>query len=159
MTDEQTDAPRRRPTSEERNAAVRATIEPLAPGERPAALKVAAAVLVLLALTNLLLMIPSDRAPVGTGEASPVGRSIGLAIVLAGLAAWIWARSAAALLIFEALLIVTMLYAFLGLLTAANASAVVASAVVLGLAGTLFWKLIRVVARIQAPVHDDLRSS
>lgn len=159
MTDEQTDAPPRRPTSEERNAAVRATIHPLEPGERPAALKVAAAVLVLLALTNLLLMIPSDTTPISSGEASPAARSIGLAIVLSALAAWIWARSAAALLIFEALLIVTMLYAFLGLLTAVNVSAVVASAIVLGLAAVLFWKLIRVVARIQAPVHEDLRSS
>lgn len=155
-----TEQPRaRRPTSEERNAAVRADIHPLKPGERPGPLKIAAGVLVLLAVANLLLMIPTDNVPMASGESNPVGRSIALAAVLLGLAAWIWSRAAGAVLIFEALLIVTMLYAFLGLMTAANASAVFASAVVLALAGTLFWKLIRVLARIQAPVHDDLRSS
>lgn len=150
MSDESGE-PKSRPTSEERNAAVRATIRPLDAGERPGPLKVAVGVLVVLAVTNLLLMIPSDSVP---GEANPAGRSVALAAILLGLAAWIWSRAAGAVLIFEALLIVTMLYAFLGLMTAANASAVVASALVLGLSATLFWKLIRVLARIQAPPQD-----
>ena len=43
-----------RPTSEERNAAVRAELEPLAEGERPTAVTVAAIVAFLLAAANLI---------------------------------------------------------------------------------------------------------
>jgi hypothetical protein len=151
MTDEQTE-PRRRLSSEERNALVRAEIEPLAPGERPPALLIAAGVCVLLAAGNLITMAAGVDV---SGESNPVGRSIVLAFALCLLAGGIWSRSSIALLIFEALLIVTMLFAFFGILSAANVTALVASSGILALAGTLFWKLIRVLARVQAPVASD----
>lgn len=134
-----------RPSSEERNAAVRATITPLAPDERPGALKVAVAASVLLAIGNVAV----HQAPV----------TLALGAVLLLLAAGMWAREATAVLVFEALLIATMLFAFLGLLSAGNVLAAVSSVLIFSLSGWLFWKLIRVLARIQAPVHDDVPSS
>ncbi|MEI2702354.1 MAG: hypothetical protein V9E83_08135 [Baekduia sp.] len=139
---------RKRPTSEERNALVRADIEPLAPDERPPALIVAALVCVLLAAGNLITMAAGVEV---SGEQNPVGRSVVLAFALSLLAGGIWSRSPVALLIFQALLIVTILFGFFGILSAANAAALIASTLVMLLAGTLFWKLIRVLARIQAP--------
>src|SRR3954452_16162677 len=47
----------RRPTSEERNAEVRAGLEPLAEGERPGAVTVAAIVAFLLAAANLIAYV------------------------------------------------------------------------------------------------------
>ena len=154
MTDQET-GERKRISSEERNALVRAQIEPLAPGERPPALIVAASVCVLLAAGNLITMAAGVEV---SGEQNPVGRSIVLAFALSLLAGGIWSRSAIALLIFEALLIVTILFGFFGILSAANATALIASVAVLALSATLFWKLIRVLARVQAPQHGDLRS-
>jgi hypothetical protein len=137
-----------RPSSEERNAAVRAAIRPLEPGERPGALKAAVGLCLLLGAGNLVTMLAGAEI---SGETNSAGQAVVLAAVLGLLALGMWAREAMAVLIFEALLIVTMLFAFLGLMSAANATAVLGSAVVLAVASVLFWKLIRVLARIQAP--------
>jgi len=144
--------PQKRPSSEERNAAVRATIAPLAPGERPRPLKAAVAVCLLLALGNVVTLAAGVEV---TGENNPAGRALGIAAVLLLIAGGMWVREAVAVLVFEALLIVTMLFAFLGLLSGANAIALLGSTVTFVLSGWLFWTLIRVLARIQAPTHDD----
>ena len=154
-----TEPPRRRLSSEERNALVRAGITPLAPGERPAPLKVATALCLLLAAGNLVTMLAGVEV---RGENNPVGRSVGLALVLSILAGGLWAREAIAVLVFEALLIATILFAFFGILSAANATALIGSVVVLAVSSWLFWRLIRVLARIQAPppeAPDDAAGS
>jgi hypothetical protein len=56
-----------RKTAEEKNAAVRAQIEPLAPGERPRVLKVAAVYCALLPTANLTaLALNSGSTPMKT---------------------------------------------------------------------------------------------
>jgi hypothetical protein len=140
--------PRKRPSSEERNAAVRATIVPLGPDERPPALKVAVAVCALLALGNVLTMALGVHV---SGNGNPANRAIGIAALLTLIGAGMWVREAVAFLVFEALLIATCLFAFFGIVSAANLAAVLISLLVLGLSMWLFWKLIRVLARIQAP--------
>jgi hypothetical protein len=66
-------------------------------------------------------------------------------------AAWgMWRRHYWAVLGFEALLGITIGIAGLSLLVASNVSALVLCAVILVGGGVLFWKLIRVMARIQA---------
>lgn len=144
--------PKKRASSEERNAAVRATITPLAPGERPRALKVAVAVCLLLAFGNVVTLVAGVEV---SGQNNPAGRALGIAAVLVLIAGGMWAREAMAVLVFEAIMIVTMLFAFVGLLSGANAVALIGSTVTLGLSGWLFWTLIRVLARIQAPAQHD----
>ncbi|MEA2289951.1 MAG: hypothetical protein QOD55_1948 [Solirubrobacteraceae bacterium] len=134
--------------TEERNAALRAGLAPLGPDERPVALRVAIALAVVLALANLALyaagMEVDGRRPGVTG--------VLLFALLMLSAAWgMWRRHYWAVLGFEALLGITIGFAGLSLLVASNVAAVVLCLVILGGGGWLFWKLVRVMARLQAP--------
>ena len=133
--------------SEERNAAVRATLTPLEPGERPPALRVAIAVAVALALVNLVAFILGADVP---GSGSRLGGLVFVAVML--VAAWgMWQRRYWAVLGFATLLaLITVAFSLL-LLIASNVLAVVLCLAFALAAGWLFWKLIRVMGRMQAP--------
>jgi hypothetical protein len=133
--------------AEERNAAVRATLTPLAPGEHPPALKVAIAVAVLLALSNLVAFALGADVP---GSGSRAGGLVFVAVML--LAAWgMWRQRYWAVLGFATLMaLITVAFTLL-LLIASNVLAVVVCVAFAVSAGWLFWKLIRVMARLQAP--------
>jgi hypothetical protein len=133
--------------SEERNAAVRATLTPLAPGERPPALKAAIAVALLLALSNLVAFALGADVP---GSGSRGGGLLFVAVML--LAAWgMWRQRYWAVLGFATLMaLITVAFTLL-LLIASNVLAVVVCVAFAVSAGWLFWKLIRVMARLQAP--------
>lgn len=146
-----------RPTRRERNAAkdqaVRDALEPLAPGERPGAVTVAAIVAVVLAA--LVVVGYASGARVG-GEGSLAG-----AVFLAGVflvAAWgMWRAKYWAVLGFEALLAFQILIASLSLAVASNWWAALLCVTLIGLGGWLFWKLIRAMARIQMPERPTPR--
>ena len=55
---------------------------------------------------------------------------------------------------FEALLGVTVIVAALSLMVASNALALALCLGIVGLGGWLFWKLVRVMARMQAPLRE-----
>ena len=133
--------------AEERNAAVRATLTPLAPGEHPPALKVAIAVAILLALSNLVAFALGADVP---GSGSRAGGLVFVAVML--LAAWgMWRQRYWAVLGFATLMaLITVAFTLL-LLIASNVLAVVMCVAFAVSAGWLFWKLIRVMARLQAP--------
>jgi cation transport ATPase len=134
--------------SEQRNAAVRAQLDPLAPDERPTPLVIAAAVAAILAVANLVAWIAG--LDVEGKQPGAFGVVLFAAIML--LAAWgMWHRRYWAVLGFEALLAITLCIAALSLLVASNVAAVVLCVAILGPAGWLFWKLIRVMGRLQAP--------
>jgi hypothetical protein len=134
--------------SEERNAAIRAGLTPLAPGERPPALLVAIGLSAFVAVANVAIWaLGGEVSGQGTGA---VGVLSFAAIMLAA-AGGMWARRAWALLGFQALLAITIVFSFLALAVASNLLAVGLCLVTIGLGGWLFWKLIRVLARIQAP--------
>lgn len=140
-------AQRERRSSEQRNAELRAQLQPLAEGERPRA--VTAAAIVAAALAALVLAGYLAGARVG-GRGTLAG-AIGLAAVLL-LAAWgMWRVRYWAVLGFEALLAFQVLVAALSLLVASNAWAALLCLAVIGFGGWLFWKLIRAMARIQMP--------
>ncbi len=134
--------------AEERNAAVRAQLEPLGPGERPRPLVIASALAALLALAN----VAAWAVGLDVEGKKPGAFGVLLFAVLMLLAAWgMWQRRYWAVLGFEALLAVTLCIAALSLLVASNVAAVVLCVAILGPAGWLFWKLIRVMGRLQAP--------
>ena len=130
---------------EARNEAVRAELEPLAPGERPRAVTVAAIVAALLAAGNL----------VAAAFADPTAAQWRLAAVQAAVllvaAIGMWRTRYWAVLGFQALLGIGILIAFLQLLRAANLAAVLYTVAIIGLSGTMFWFLVRAMARIQMP--------
>ena len=136
--------------SEERNAAVRAQLEPLEPGERPRPLVIAAVLAAVLAIANVVAWL----AGLDVNGKEPGAFGVLLFAVLMLLAAWgLWQRRYWAVLGFEALLAITLCIAALSLLVASNVAAVVLCVAILGPTGWLFWKLIRVMGRLQAPGH------
>ncbi|HXS44442.1 MAG TPA: hypothetical protein VN751_07430, partial [Solirubrobacteraceae bacterium] len=108
--------------AEERNAAARATLTPLAPGERPPALVVAVVLAAALAITNVVALV----AGLDVEGRRPGAFGVLLFAVLMLAAAWgMWQRRYGAVLAFEALLGITVAIAALSLFVANNAAAVV----------------------------------
>ncbi len=140
--------PKRR-SSEERNAEIREQLEPLASGERPGAVTVAAIVAALLALSNIVLLAAGFE--LSDDQGGGPGGAILFAVVLLVAAAGMWRARYWAVLGFQALLGATIIFAFLGLLVAGNVLGALVALVVIGAAGFLFYKLIRAMARIQMP--------
>jgi hypothetical protein len=143
----ETTAPRVR--GEARNELVREGLEPLGPGERPAALVAAAVVALLLALANIA-MFAAGYDLRGDEDPSLAGVLLFSAILLAA-AVGLWTRRYWALLGFQCLLAITVVFAAASLAVASNVEAAVLCAVIILAGGFLFWKLIRVMARVQMP--------
>ena len=142
-------APRpRRPRGEEAEALVRAQLEPLEPGERPLAVTVAAVVAGLIAVANLVLLAAGWEVD---GKQPSAGGVVAFALIMVAAAVFMWRVRYWAVLGFQCLLALTALFAFLGLLRAGNAAAVLLCVALIGLSGTLFWFLVRAMARIQMP--------
>ena len=138
--------------SEARNAAVRATLEPLEPGERPWSLKIAAAIAVLIGGGDLVAVIVNGSFKVGSAHAG-AGGVIVFSVLMLVCAVGMWQLRYWAVLGFQAILAFVILFFSLLGLRAANLLAVVASVVVVGGAGWLFYKLVRVLSRTQMPQY------
>lgn len=137
--------PRR--SSEERNAEIRAQLQPLAEGERPGAVTAGAIVAVALAALVVIGYLAGAR----VGGRGTLAGALGLAAVLLLAAYGMWRVRYWAVLGFEGLLAFQILIAALSLLVASNVWAAVLCLAVIGFGGWLFWKLIRSMARIQMP--------
>ncbi|MGH2842852.1 MAG: hypothetical protein ACRDKL_04615, partial [Solirubrobacteraceae bacterium] len=85
------------------------------------------------------------------GSHLPGGEVGAFALIAFILAAGMWQQSAAALLGFMAVLAVIVLMFSLFLVEASNLFGVLVPLLFIGVGGSLFWKLIRVLGRIQAP--------
>jgi hypothetical protein len=134
--------------AEQRNAEVRAQLEPLAPGERPGPLVAAALVAALLGTANLVALLAG--LDVEGEEPSAIGVLAFCAVMFLA-AIGLWQRRYWAVLGFEALLGIIVVFFSLFLLRASNVLAVVVCVPIIVGAGWLFWKLVRVMGRLQAP--------
>ncbi len=142
---------RYRARTEAQNAAARAQLEPLEPGERPWPLRLASAVALLAAAVNVVAFLAGAKLQ---GGRLPVGELVPFVFVMLALAAGMWRRSAAALLVFMALLTLIILLFALFLIEASNLLGVIVPLLFIGGGGFLFWKLVRVLGRIQAPATE-----
>ncbi len=136
-----------RPERAQREDLLRATLQPLREDERPPALLAAIAVCALLALAVIVGAV-TVRNLSRHGGSLPGG--VFLAGVLLLLAQGMYRRRYWAVLGFEALLAFQVIVTSLALVVA---STIVAAAICLlsvGLGGWLFWKLVRVMGRMQA---------
>jgi hypothetical protein len=136
--------------SRERDEAARAALVPLAPGERPRAVTVAALLAGVIALANLGLIAAGWEVD---GERPVLGGLI-FSGVMAVAAIGMWKLRYWAVLGFQVLLGVSLVFALLGLLRASNLAAVLTGLAVVAIAGPLFWLLIRAMARIQMPRRE-----
>jgi hypothetical protein len=136
----------RREREAERDALMRAALEPLAPGERPTPLRIAVVVCGLLSVGVLI-------GATTTHDLSSHGGSllggVFLACVLAAVCGGMWNRRYWAVLGFEALLAFQIIVSCLALTVVASLLVALVLVVVVGLSGWLFWKLVRVMGRIQ----------
>jgi hypothetical protein len=137
----------RRARSAERDEAVRRTLTPLAPGERPPALLAAVAVATALGLGNAIAF----AAGATIGGRHPGAGVLAFSALMALLAGGMWARRYAAVLAFEALIAIVVLLFSLFLVEAGNVSGLLLCVGVIGGGGWLFWKLVRVMGRLSAP--------
>ena len=133
----------------ERDERIRAQLAPLGPGERPLPLRLAVTLAALLAISNVVLWAVGWEVR-GEEDQGPAGVFF-FAGLLALIAVGMWRRSYVAVLGFQALLALTVIFTFLSLMVASNVAAVVLCLAIIAVAGTLFWFLIRVMARIQLP--------
>lgn len=136
--------------SRERTDAVRANLEPLAPGERPLALTVAAVLAALITVANLVLFLAGWEVQ---GNEPSVAGTLSFCAIMAIAAAGLWARKYWAVLGFEMLLGVAIVGAAISLLRASNLAGVALCLGLIAICGPLFWFLIRSMARLQMPSH------
>jgi hypothetical protein len=138
--------------SEQRNAAVRATLTPLRPGERPWVITVGAALAALNGLVQLVLFVAGVKLKVAGSR--PATFSVILFALLMFICAGGMLRMRYwAVLGFQALLAIVILTFALVLVRASSLLGVVVSLAVVGIGGFLFYKLVRVLSRLQMPKY------
>lgn len=132
----------------ERDEAIRAGLKPLGPDERPPALVASVVLAAVLALANFVLWVIGFEV---RGEQPGVVGVVVFCVLMTAAAVGMWLRRYWAVLGWQALLAVSMVVAFLSLLQAASLLGVVVPVLVLTVSGWLFWKLVRVMSRLQMP--------
>jgi hypothetical protein len=132
-----------------RDEAIRAALRPLAPGERTGALVAGAVVAVLLAIGVVVGALTTHDLR-DKGGSLPFGLFLGVIFLTV---AWgMWSGRYWAVLAFEAFLWFEVIVVTIALIVASTWTAFALCVTVIALSGWLAWKLIRVMARIQA--HD-----
>jgi uncharacterized membrane protein YdbT with pleckstrin-like domain len=144
--------------SEARNEAAREKLDPLAPGERPTVVTVGAVISALIAVSTIIgyaagvevTKFGSDGIEQGEGQAPIL--SVIVVVALMGTMAWgMWKARYWAVLGFQALLVLVLVAASLGLLQATEWLQAVATTALIAGAGALFYFMIKAMARIQMP--------
>jgi len=141
-------------TRPSRDDLARASLQPLGADERPTSLLVAVAVAGVLSLTVIVGALTIHGLS-RHGGSLPGG--VFLAVILGALALGMYRRRYWAVLGFEALLTFQILVTSLALVVSETLLAAGLCLISIVLAGWLFWKLVRVMGRIQAGDRGELR--
>jgi uncharacterized membrane protein (DUF2068 family) len=142
----------RRSRSEQRDAAVRATLTPYAPGERPWAITVGALLAAASGVTQLILFLSGVKLRT-TGLHASAGQTIAFAVLMLICAAGMLLMRYWAVLGFMALLAILVVFAVGALVKASSLLGLVISLAIVLAGGYLFYKLVRVLSRIQMPKY------
>ncbi len=137
-----------------RDEQARAALRPLGPSERPPALLVAVGVCAVLAVAVLVGGLTIHDL---SSRGGSLPGAIFLSLIFALLALGMFRRRYVAVLAFEALLAFQIVLTSLALIVAATLPGAGEYLLALGLGGWLFWKLVRVMGRIQATERRDGR--
>ena len=130
----------------------RAALKPLRPGERPVAVTVGAVAAAVLAIANLVALgFGYNAGEDAISPGSDFTGSVLAAIILAVVAYGMWKRRYWGVLGMQTLLALTLVFSSLALLGAQTLWAALLLLIILMAAGTLFWFLVKAMARIQMP--------
>jgi hypothetical protein len=144
--------------SRARNDEARAALEPLRPGARPGAVTVGAIAAGVLAAANVVALV-FGYSP-GEDTLSPGSEASGTvvaALICALVAYGMWKVRYWGVLGMQTLLGLTLVFASLGLVTARTLWAALLLVLIIAAAGTLFWFLVKAMARIQMPERPGSR--
>ena len=137
-------------TSADRDAAIRAALTPLGPGERPWPIKVSVVIAVVLAAVNFALFVAGTKLKV-SGQRPQLPAILIFTVLMLVCAGGMWWLRYWAVLGFQTLLAIGVLGFSLALVKASNLLAAAVCLVVVAAGGFLFYKLVRVLSRIQMP--------
>jgi hypothetical protein len=140
-----------------RDEAVRMSLEPLAPGERPGSVTIAAVVAFAFAIANVVATLTVDDLSSDNGNPTTVAIVTTGVLVLAG--AGMLARKYWAVLGFQCILGLQIVVFSLALSRVQKWWVGLALVIAIGLLGWLFWKLIRAMARLQMPDRPNRAES
>jgi hypothetical protein len=141
---------RRYERARQKDDEARAALKPLEQGERPAAVTVGAVVAFLFAIANLGSWVAGLEVQGRRPAISGIVVYSGLMMLVAY---GMWRTKYWAVLGMEALLAIIIIIFSLLALNAGNVLSLVIAVVAVGSAGTLFWFLIKAMARIQMPAR------
>jgi hypothetical protein len=140
---------RYRARTEWRNEEIRSGLEPLAPGERPTVVTIGAVVALALAVLNVAAAL-SGRSIAGD-EGDQTVLTIITTAILVVVGAGMWLRQYWAVLGFEIVLGLQIVAMSLALIFVAKLWVALLLLALIVPLGTLFWKLVRAMARMQMP--------
>ena len=110
-------------------------------------------------VANLILLLSGYHVRGRATNAADDFQAVAISILMLVMAAFMWRSRYWAVLGFQALLAITCVVAGMSLLVASNVQAVLLCIAILALGGTLFWFLIKAMARIQMPERPGARRS
>jgi hypothetical protein len=134
--------------SDERNRTAREALEPLQEDERPAIVTVGAVLSGLVAASVLIAYLAGAEVD---GERPELLQVIPPAALMGVMSFGMWRVRYWAVLGFQAVLALLIVAATLGLVGAANAAQLAGNLALIAVAGTLFYFMIKALARIQMP--------
>ena len=132
-----------------RDDAIRANLEPLAPGERPPIVTFAAIVAFVFALANAVTALMGNDISSATGDPSVATAVTTALLLVAGFG--MLARQYWAVLGFQTILGIQIVFFSLYLIGVQKWWHAIIPLVAIGLLGWLFWKLVSAMARLQRP--------
>jgi peptidoglycan/LPS O-acetylase OafA/YrhL len=133
---------------EERNRAAREKLEPLEPDERPLIVTVGAIVSGAIAISVIVAYALGAEV---NGDRPHLLQVIVPALLMGVMAVGMWRVRYWAVLGFQAVLALLIIAAALGALSASTAGPILGNLALIVIAGTLFYFMIRAMARIQMP--------
>ncbi|HEX2468687.1 MAG TPA: hypothetical protein VHJ54_10825 [Solirubrobacterales bacterium] len=144
--------------SKARNEAVREQLEPLVEGERPAVVTIGAVVSALIAVSAIVgyaagvevTKVGSDGIEQGE-DTAPLLSIVAVVGLMGTMAYGMWKARYWAVLGFQALLVIVLVAATLGLIQATEWPQAVGTTLLIAGAGALFFFMVKAMARIQMP--------
>jgi hypothetical protein len=134
--------------AEARNQQAREALEPLHEGERPGAVTIGAVISTLIAASIVIAYVAGAEVD---GDRPAAAQVIAPTLIMGMTAYGMWRARYWAVLGFQVILVFLILAASFGLLQAASVRQAIGNTVLLALAGSLFWFMVKALARIQMP--------